>query len=126
MRQALGYPFYEYDEQQVPLELDPAYGEEFTRKYNLKMAKLAYDIAGLIKKIEAAPAATSAASLEAPLRQRPNLQSTLLNAVSIVGARVRPWSPSCGCMGILCFQTFNCRKRKRNIIAAVKGFPGAL
>jgi len=59
MRQVLGYPFYELDEQQVPLELDPAYGEEFTRKYNLKMAKLAYDITQLIKKIEtpAAPAA---------------------------------------------------------------------
>jgi hypothetical protein len=55
MREALGYPFYEFDEQQVPLELDPAYGEEFTRKYNLKLAKLAYDIAGLIKKIEAPP-----------------------------------------------------------------------
>jgi len=53
MREALGYPFYEFDEQQVPVELDPAYGEEFTRKYNLKLAKLAYDIAGLIKKIEA-------------------------------------------------------------------------
>ncbi len=57
MREALGYPFYEFDEQQVPLELDPAYGEEFTRKYNLKLAKLAYDIAGLIKKIESPPPA---------------------------------------------------------------------
>jgi len=65
MREALGYPFYEFDEQQVPLELDPAYGEEFTRKYNLKLAKLAYDIAGLIKKIEA-PAATASKPLEAP------------------------------------------------------------
>ena len=65
MREALGYPFYEYDEQQVPLELDPAYGEEFTRKYNLKLAKLAYDIAGLIKKIEAAPAATATKPSEA-------------------------------------------------------------
>ncbi len=59
MKEALGYPFYEYDEQQVPLELDPAYGEDYTRKYNLKLAKLAYDIAGLIKKIESAPAAAS-------------------------------------------------------------------
>jgi hypothetical protein len=58
MRQALGYPFYELDEQQVPLELDPAYGEEFTRKYNLKMAKLAYDITQLIKRIET-PAASA-------------------------------------------------------------------
>ena len=65
MREALGYPFYEFDEQQVPLELDPAYGEEFNRKYNLKLAKLAYDIAGLIKKIEA-PAATASKPSETP------------------------------------------------------------
>lgn len=65
MKDALGYPFYEYDEQQVPLELDPAYGEEFTRKYNLKLAKLAFDIAGLIKKIESAPV-TANKPLEAP------------------------------------------------------------
>jgi hypothetical protein len=52
MQQALGYPFYVFDEQQVPLELDPAYGNEFTSKYNLKLARLAYDIAALIRKIE--------------------------------------------------------------------------
>jgi hypothetical protein len=52
MRLALGYPFYVFDEQQTPLELDPAYGEEFTQKYNLKMAKLAFDVAELIKKID--------------------------------------------------------------------------
>ncbi len=62
MKAALGYPFYEFDEQQVPLELDPAYGEEFTRKYNLKLAKLAYDVAGLIKKIESPTPTTSKAS----------------------------------------------------------------
>ena len=66
MRQALGYPFYELDEQQVPLELDPAYGEEFTRKYNIKLAKLAYDIAQLIKRIEA-PAPAAAKPQEAPV-----------------------------------------------------------
>src|SRR5271167_1104228 len=52
MKLALGYPFYVFDDQQTPLELDPAYGEEFTQKYNLKMAKLAFDIAQLIKKME--------------------------------------------------------------------------
>jgi hypothetical protein len=61
MREALGYPFYVLDEQQTPLELDPAYGEEYTKKYNLKLAKLAYDIAQLIKKIET-PAATEVAA----------------------------------------------------------------
>jgi hypothetical protein len=65
MREALGYPFYEFDEQQVPLELDPAYGEEFTRKYNRKLAALAYDIAQLVKKIET-PAAPAAKPQEAP------------------------------------------------------------
>jgi len=53
MKLALGYPFYIFDEQHTPLELDPAYGEEFTQKYNLKMAKLAFDVAELIKKMEA-------------------------------------------------------------------------
>jgi hypothetical protein len=52
LRQALGYPFYVFDEQQVPLELDPAYGNEFISKYNLKLARLAYDIATFIRKIE--------------------------------------------------------------------------
>ncbi len=52
MKNALGYPFYIFDEQQTPIELDPAYGEEFTQKYNLKVAKLAYDVAQLIKKLE--------------------------------------------------------------------------
>ena len=61
MKLALGYPFYIFDEQQTPLELDPAYGEEFTQKYNLKMAKLAFDVAQLIKKLDAVPAADSAA-----------------------------------------------------------------
>jgi hypothetical protein len=65
MREMLGYPFYVFDEQQVPLELDPAYGDEFTKKYNLKLAKLAYDIAGLIKKIES-PAAPMDNTREAP------------------------------------------------------------
>ena len=53
MQLALGYPFFIFDEQQTPLELDPAYGEEFTQKYNLKMAKLAFDVAELIKKMDA-------------------------------------------------------------------------
>lgn len=52
MKLALGYPFYIFDDQQTPLELDPAYGEEFTQKYNLKMAKLAFDVAELIKKMD--------------------------------------------------------------------------
>ncbi len=32
MKLSLGYPFYVFDEQETPLELDPAYGEEFTAR----------------------------------------------------------------------------------------------
>ena len=35
MREALGYSFYEFDEQHVPLELDSAYGEEFALRHNV-------------------------------------------------------------------------------------------
>ncbi len=52
MRMSLGYPFYVLDEQQTPLELDSVYGPEYAEKYNLKVAKLAFDIAQLIKQIE--------------------------------------------------------------------------
>jgi hypothetical protein len=57
MKLSLGYPFFIFDEQQTPLELDPAYGEDFLQKFNLKMAKLAFDVAELIKKMEAAQTA---------------------------------------------------------------------
>jgi|SRR5271157_1719420 len=62
MKLALGYPFYIFDEQQTPLELDPAYGEEFTQKFNLKLAKLAFDVAELIKKMDTRTAAAEALS----------------------------------------------------------------
>ncbi len=52
MKMSLGYPFYILDEQQTPLELDAVYGQEYGEKYNLKVAKLAFDIAGLIKQVE--------------------------------------------------------------------------
>ncbi len=57
MKMALGYPFFIFDEQQTPLELDPAYGEDFNQKFNLKMAKLAFDVAELIKKMDVMAAA---------------------------------------------------------------------
>src|SRR5271165_3179420 len=60
MKLSLGYPFYIFDDQQTPLELDPAYGEDFTQKYNLKMAKLAFDVAQLIKKLDSGPNANAA------------------------------------------------------------------
>jgi len=45
MRNVLGYPFYLLDDGQTPVEMDPAYGEQLAQQYNLKLAKLAWDIA---------------------------------------------------------------------------------
>ena len=69
MKLALGYPFFILDEQQTPLELDPAYGEEFNQKYNLKMAKLAFDVAELIKKMDAQASAGSASGATAAVEK---------------------------------------------------------
>ncbi len=55
MKDALGYPFYIFDDEETPLELDPAYGGDLAQKYNLKLAKLAWDVSQLIKKIDALP-----------------------------------------------------------------------
>jgi hypothetical protein len=54
LKEVLGYPFYIFDDEQTPLELDPAYGPDMAQKYNLKMAKLAWDIAQQLKNLEAA------------------------------------------------------------------------
>jgi hypothetical protein len=69
MKQALGYPFFVFDEQETPLELDPAYGGEFQQKFNLKMAKLAFDITQLIKLIGSNAADDNPAS--APTADKP-------------------------------------------------------
>ena len=65
MKQVLGYPFFTVDEAQTPIELDPAYGPELGQKYNLKMATLAWNIAELVKKLEASEVA-GRATTEAP------------------------------------------------------------
>lgn len=69
MKLALGYPFFILDEQQTPIELDPAYGEEFNQKYNLKMAKLAFDVAELIKKMDAKASAGSSSGTTAAVEK---------------------------------------------------------
>ncbi len=57
MKQVLGYPFFTMTDDQTPIELDPVYGTDIAQRYNLKIAKLAWDIAQLIKKLESAGAA---------------------------------------------------------------------
>ncbi len=48
MRDVLGYDFFAIKEG-TPLELDPAYGQEYAQLYNQRVAKLAWDVAQLFK-----------------------------------------------------------------------------
>ena len=48
MRDVLGYDFFAMNEG-TPLELDPAYGQEYAQLYNQRVAKLAWDVAQLFK-----------------------------------------------------------------------------
>jgi hypothetical protein len=54
MKEVLGYEFYVFDDEKAPLELDPIYGPDMAQKYNIKVVKLAWDIAQQLKKLEAA------------------------------------------------------------------------
>jgi hypothetical protein len=119
MRHALGYPFYVFDDQQVPLELDPAYGNEFTTKYHLKLAKLAYDIAGLIKSIES-PAAPADSSREASENSKPAIY---LAECSFDRRSAREALESeLRLHGYLVFPDTQLPKMEEDYIAAVEGF----
>jgi hypothetical protein len=60
LQETLGYDFYTFVDE-APLELDPVFGPEMAQKYNLKLAKLAWDISQLLKKL------ADAAEVSAPL-----------------------------------------------------------
>jgi hypothetical protein len=68
MKDVLGYPFYIFDDDGTPLELDPAYGAEMGPKYNLKVAKLAWDISQQLKKLAAAASSGKTATEPEPSR----------------------------------------------------------
>jgi len=60
-----GYPFYVMDDDQTPLELDPAYGPGFAQQYNVKIAKLAFEVAKTLEKMESAsPEQAAAATMD--------------------------------------------------------------
>lgn len=71
MQQMLGYEFYTIDDDHTPLELDPVYGAELAQKFNLKMAKLAWDVAQMLKELERAAPAAAAATTAAPVSDKP-------------------------------------------------------
>ena len=110
MKLALGYPFYIFDEQQTPLELDPAYGEEFTQKYNLKMAKLAFDVAELIKKMDAQSAVGRLHSANSPQAKPTVYWPTAPSRDVRTGRRL---FPICAFMGIRYWQRSNCLLKRR-------------
>jgi TIR domain len=69
MKNLLGYRFYTLADDEIPMELDPAYGEELAQEYCRQVGKLAWEVAKTLKLLEAqtaagqaAPAATSAAA----------------------------------------------------------------
>ena len=57
VKDILGYEFFTLEDG-APLELDPAYGEKFAQDYNRKVGKLAWDVAQLLKKLEAGSGAS--------------------------------------------------------------------
>ncbi len=71
MQRALGYPFYMEDDQNTARELDPEYGESFKKKWLDQIAKLAVDVAQLIKEMEAASGAAISSAAPAGGPQAP-------------------------------------------------------
>src|SRR3954451_23915600 len=68
MREMLGYQFYTCDEGKPPVELDPVYGSEAGTKYHVKVADLAWEIAQLVKKLEAVGGSESVAAPALPAK----------------------------------------------------------
>ena len=64
MKAVLGYDFFDYEDG-VPLEFDPAYGPRFAQLYNQNVAKLAWEVAQLLKMLEAEGSASDRNGKEA-------------------------------------------------------------
>jgi hypothetical protein len=50
VKDILGYEFFRLEDE-TPLELDPAYGEEFAQDFNRKVGKLAWDVKELVNQL---------------------------------------------------------------------------
>ena len=80
MQRALGYPFYMEDDQKTERELDPEYGEIFKKKWYDQIAKLAVDVAQLIKEMDAASAAAASAAAPGGAPQAPGEPASAVQA----------------------------------------------
>ena len=75
MSDSIGLDFFQLDEHEVPLELDPScYGRDIAEKYNIKVATLAWQLSQTLKlmaeaaqQAEAGTQGTAAASIAAPV-----------------------------------------------------------
>jgi TIR domain len=67
MKDILGYEFFTVKDG-VPLELDPAYGQEYSQLYNQKVAKLAWEVAQLLKTMEAKGSASQSDAVNSELQ----------------------------------------------------------
>jgi len=101
MRDMLGYPFYVFDDEQAPLELDPvAYGAEIASQYNQKVAKLAWDLAQFVNRLEAARSGGAPAASAGPEKpvvylaqcsfDQRDLRDALETELTLEGYRVLP------------------------------------
>jgi TIR domain len=67
MKDILGYEFFTVKDG-VPLEFDPAYGQEYAQLYNQKIAKLAWEVAQLLKTLEAKGSASHGENVNSELQ----------------------------------------------------------
>jgi hypothetical protein len=84
MQRALGYPFYMQDDQKTERELDPEYGENFKKRWYDQIAKLAVDVAQLIKEMDAAAASSVSSSAPAGASQAAAATGSAVSAKPLV------------------------------------------
>ncbi len=96
----LGYDFYEVDEERVPHELDPAYGDRPRQAFLRKANKLAWDLAAQLTELQR-PSPASAETNEAPAekpavflaecsRDRREARDSIASELACCGFRVLP------------------------------------
>ena len=74
LKGALGYQFFTLDEQERPIELDPAFGKELERDYLRKINAMAWDISEMLTRLDkdAAKTLTGIKTIE-PVAPKPSI-----------------------------------------------------
>ena len=111
MKNVLGYEFFTLEDG-APLELDPAYGEKFAQDYNRKVGKLAWDIAQLLKKLEAVTAPANKVATRTPRPKRPSIWP---NVVMTARRPEKSWKAIYDAMAIPSCRISSCRGMRRTM-----------